>query len=476
MSPAPAVADLDIRARIRLTGAILVLGLLCAAAIMVSGMAMPLLSVDSPGYIAWSPERTPGYPLFLSLIAAFSPGYSALPEAQYVLFIAATAAFCDALAGLLRSLPAGFATAIAVLGNLYLMRYPTTIMADSLYLGLVLVHAACVLHSLRSPSLAWPVLAGVALGCAILVRPAGYALLLALPWLPFVWRERRWLRAIVLAGGVAAMIVAACIGNYAYRGFFATQAFGGVNLILKIATMAPTQIAGFDPAATARSYDELRPLRDSEQAEKSWERRTLIPILTYNHGQPVFEPLNAAIESDPGKWKTNSPYWREIAQNDLGGEFARRVIAANPAEYARRVIRQLYGLWFMPQLSDPSTANAVSDILVRVGKLDRARDVDPDLKVVPLWAYATKFIVFAGLLIASLSVIVWALFRRDMALAGLAYLSIATHCYFLLVAGVEVALPRYSLMAWPFQCAIAFGVALPLLRRSGWTAPDKERL
>lgn len=465
MSPAPAVADLDIRARIQLTAAILVLGLLGAAAILASGMAMPLLSVDSPGYVEWSPERTPGYPLFLHLVAAFSPDYSALPAAQYVPFIGATAVFCDALAGLLRSRLVGFATAIAVLGNLYLMRYPTTIMADSLYLSLVLVHTACVLHSLRSPSLVWPVLAGIMLGCAILVRPAGYALLFALPWLPFVWRERRYLRAGALAGGVAAMIFVACIGNYAYRGFFATQAFGGINLVLKIATMAPPQIAGFDPAVTARSYDELRPLRDSEQAEKSWERRALIPILTYNHGQPVFEPLNAAIENDPGRWKTNSPYWREIALNDLGGEFARRVIVADPAEYVWRVIRQVYGMWFMPQLSDPSTANAVSDILVRVGKLDRARDIDPDLKVMPLWAYAAKFIVFAGLLAASLSVIVWALFRRSRALAGLAYLSIATHCYFFLVAGVEVALPRYSLMAWPFQCAIAFGIVLLVLRR-----------
>jgi len=470
MSPEQAVADLDIRNRIRLTAAMLVFGLLGAAAIAASGMAMPLMTPDSSGYIAWSPDRTPLYPLFLRLVAAFSPGYSVLPAVQYVLFIAATVAFCDALTALLRSPLAGLATALAVFGNPYLMRYPTTIMPDSLYLSLVLVHAACVLHSLRGRFLAWPVLAGVSLGCAILARPAGYALLAALPWLAFVWRERRWLRAVVLAGGVAATILAACFGDYEARGYFATQAFGGIQAILKVAAMAPRQVAGFDPTATTRAFDALQPLRDSERAAASWEVRALVPILTYNVSRAVLEPAQAAVESSPEKWQTASPYWREIALNDLSGEFARRVIAADPPAYVQRVIRQFYGMWFLPQLTDPSTASAVADILVNVGKLDRARDIDPDIKIVPLWAYEAKFAVFAGLLLASFYAVILALFRRDRVLAGLAYLSLATQSYFLLVAAVEVALPRYSLMAWPFQCAIAFGIVAPLFRR-GARAP-----
>ncbi len=471
MDPGPAVADLDGRARIRLTMAMLALGLLGWAAITASGSAMPLMGVDSPGYIAWSPERTPLYPLFLRLVAIFSPGYAALPAVQYVLFIAASVAFCDALASLLRSRLAGLATALAVFGNPFLMRYPTTIMPDSLYLGLVLVHAACVLHSLRTRFLAWPVLAGVSLGCAILARPAGYALLAALPWLLIVWRERRWLRAVVLAGGVAAAILAACFGNYEARGYFATQAFGGINLILKIAAMAPRQVEGFDPAATARAFDALQPLRDSERAAANWEERALVPILTYNVSRAVLGPPQATLESSPEKWRTASPYWREIALNDLSGEFARRVIAGDPPAYVQRVIGQFYGMWFLPQLTDPPTAGAVTDILVKVGNLDRARDIDPDIKIVPLWAYGAKFAVFAGLLLASLYAVVAALFRRDRALAGLAYLSLATQSYFLLVAAVEVALPRYSLMAWPFQCAIAFGLVLPLLGMGAHPGP-----
>jgi hypothetical protein len=471
MNSGRSATDPEPRTRILLAVAILVLGFMGAIAIWKSGMAMPLLSLDSQSYIEWSPERTPGYPLFLRLITAFSPGYSALPAVQYLIFIAATAAFCDALAVLLRSPLAGLATALAVLGNPYLMRYPTTAMPDSLYLSLILVHVACVLHSLRGRGLAWPVLAGVSLGCAILVRPAGYALLAALPWLLIVWRERRWLRAVVLAGGVGAAILAACVGNYEARGYFATQAFGGINLILKVASMAPRQVAGFDPDATARAFDALQPLRDSEQAAANWEERALVPILTYNPSRTVLGPSQAAIASDPGRWQTASPYWQEIALNDLSGEFARRVIAADPPAYALRVLRQFYGMWFMPQLSNPSTANAVTDILVRIGKLDRARDIDPDLKVVPLWAYGAKFSVFTALLIASIYAVVSALFRRDRALEGLAYLSLATNFYFLLVAAVEVALPRYSLMAWPFQCAVAFGLVLPLVHRAARPVP-----
>jgi hypothetical protein len=69
------------------------------------------------------------------------------------------------------------------------------------------------------------------------------------------------------------------------------------------------------------------------------------------------------------------------------------------------------------------------------------------------------------MLAAAAAVVVAAPFRRDPALRGLAYLALATIFYFGVTAGVEVAISRYSLAAWPEQCAVLAGAALLVWRR-----------
>ncbi len=459
MNPSQGRAAPDRRMRLWLAFAVFMSGLAIAAVIWSAGSAMPLMAVDTPSYIAWSAGRTPAYPLLLRAVALVSPDYAAVPAIQYLVLVAAMAAFADALACLFRQWLVGLASALAVFGNYFIMRYPGAIIAETLYLGLVLAHAACVLHSLRGRGLAWPVLAGVALGGAILARPAGYALLFGLAWLPFAWRGRRWMQSGLLVGGVAAMILLASAGNYIFRGYFATQAFGGINLILKIAPLAPPQVPGFDPVVTAQVSEDLRPVRDSSRAAASWEQRTLVDMLTFNSGWAVLTPAEKAIAADPTRWQTGSPYWQEIALNALSWDFARKVIIADPQGYVARVVRQFYGMWFVPALTNAGTAAAVADILTRIGGFDRTQVVDSGVRVLPSWAYVAKMIVFAIMLAASIYVVLRAIRRREAEVVALAYFSALTHCYFAVVAGVEVALPRYSLMAWPFQSAIVIGAA-----------------
>src|SRR5579862_5770717 len=89
----------------RLTLAIFVgiLGCLTVAAVTLLKIGIPLTQSDSASYIAWSPDRSPGYPFFVSLVAEMSPDYELLPPVQYLLLVAAVAAICDAFALLLRS-------------------------------------------------------------------------------------------------------------------------------------------------------------------------------------------------------------------------------------------------------------------------------------------------------------------------------------------------------------------------------------
>ena len=445
-----------------------------AASALVLAAGLPVMQADSASYIDWLPERTPGYPLFLSLVALISPGYRALPALQCVLFVGAAVFFCDALGRSLRCPWAGVAVALALFGNLFLMRTLVVMMSEPPYLTLVLAHLGCVLRSLEDSRRRWAVLAGLALGAAILVRPVGYALLFAAPWLVLAWREARLRRAALYGAAVAAVVLTACAGNLLVRGYFGTQAFGGLNLILQVAALAPSEVEGFDPAVTRKTHEELAPIRQALRLAPGWDEQTLISALAFNLGWPVMEPVTAALTAREASLRTASPHWKALARNALATEFAKKVVVADPAGYALTVLRHLYGLWFYVAITDRATAEAVATAAHDGAGWDRAATVDPNLKIVPKAAYWLKQAIFTVLLLLMLGALAAAPFSRR--LGALGYFAATSFCYCGVVALVEAALPRYSMMIWPEQCAVAVAALLAL--RSWWrrrnTGAQKE--
>lgn len=456
-----------LRQRLGAAAALALIGVAAAVAIAASGHGLPLMEGDSPAYIHGLPDRTPGYPLILRAIASTTPDYALLSWVQYGALIAATIAFSDAFGALLGIPLAGLAVGVAIFANFALMRYPTGIASESLYLALIMVHGAAVLNSFRDVRWIWPALAGLALGLAILMRPVGYAFLFALPWLVVAWRERRVARTAWLAFTVGAPLLLACLGNYATRGYFATEEFGGSNLIMQVATMIPERLPEVDANASADARRDLAPLRNAEQAASNWRLRALIEELTYNSTRPAVDGLtDAVISQDRARWASANPDWHGIAANTIQWRLAWATVAHDPIGYAGKVMRQFYGMWFVPLLTDPDALARASEILARDAGWDPALRVAPQLKALSHGMWLAKLVLFAAFLIAVAGTLVAACFKRDPALRALAYFSWTVCCYFGLVAALEVALPRYSLMAWPFQCAVAAGVLVWLGRVS----------
>ena len=447
----------------------LLAGAVASALVLAAGA--PLMQSDSAGYINWLPERTPGYPLFLAAIAWITPDYRALPLAQSALFVAATAFFCDALAVALRSRLAGIAVALAILGNPFLMRAMGIIMSEALYLTLVLAHFGCVLRSLEDRRWRWAGLAGATLGLAILVRPVGYALLFGAPWLVLAWREARLARTALFGAAIAVLVLGASTGNLVFRGYFATQAFGGINLILHVATLAPPELEGFDPAVTRATYDGLAPVRELENRTTGWERRTIVWMLTYNLKWSILAPAQAAAAAGEAVWRTASPHWRPIAVNALATDFAKKAVRADFRGYCDIVAHQLYGLWFYAALTDRATADAVADLIKDRPGWDRAGFIDANLKIVPAPVYWAKLALFGALLLIMLGAAAAPLLGRP--LGALGYFAATSFCYCGVVALVEAGLPRYSMMIWPAQCAVAAATLLYLAAR--WRAWRRRR-
>lgn len=444
--------------RMGLAAAVLALGAAVTLVMLTRGSPLGLMQQDSLSYIEWMPERTPGYPLFLSLIAALAPNYGALGLAQYAVLIAGTILFCDALALLTGFRAAGLALGLAVFGNYFLMRNPTAIMSETLYLALLLAHYAFVLRAVICPRPRWPLLAGIMLGLAILVRPVGYAVVFAAPWLLVAWRERRvWSWGARYGAAVVALILCACVGNGLTRGYFNTQAFGGMSLVLQVATLAPPEVEGFDPAVTRRAYDDLRPLREAENAAASWNEVSLVQILTLNFNRKVFDPPTLAVTADPERWRTASPYWQQIAINAMAWSYAKKVVMAAPLRYADRVIHQLHSLWFMTAITDRKTADAVAAKLQSTLGWQPETMTYPNLYIVPGWISLLRVWVGWAALLLALGIAGVSLVRRDPVLGALGYLAVSVFSYYGVVAAVGVGLPRYSLMVWPAQCALFIG-------------------
>jgi len=445
--------------------ALLLLGGLSAAATAVMrGGSLEWVS-DSLTYVYWSVERTPGYPAILTAVSVVSPSLRLLPWVQNAALILACVYFAIEVGYLLRSTLACVAVAIAIFANVYMMQYPLEVRPECFYITLALIHFGCVLRSFRSPEMVWPVLAGAALGLAILFRPVGYAMLFALPSLLIVWRDRRLLRGALLAVACALPILIACTGNYLVRGYFATQAFGGISLGMQVATMIPPRIESVNADALSRAYTALEPLRRAEARAGSWPMRDLVEtVICGDTLAPVSQLAADIVDATPLRWKHDNVYWRETAMDAVAWDIATKSMALDPVAYLAKVARQLYGLWFLHQIIESHTATDLTALLDDTVGAAMTVTMTTSVKIVPNWVWVVKTLIFAAMLAAAVLVIVLAPFRRDPALRGLAYLALSTMCYFGVTAGVEVAISRYSLIAWPAQCAVLVGTVF-LIRR-----------
>jgi hypothetical protein len=448
------------------TLALAAFGVLVAAAIGGTGHGEPLWTEDSPSYIAWSVTRTPLYPLVLSIVGALSPQFGLLAWLQYAALIGATILFARALGALIDSPRLGLATGALTFLNVYLMRQPTSMHPEAIYLSLILLHCAAVMTSFRDPRLRWPLLAGLALSLAILARPVGYAYVFALPWLLLVWPARRWRRAAVLAAAIAVPILGVSAVDYVWRGYFATQEFGGMNLGLQVAEFLPARLDGAAPEPVAKAFDAMTPSRATEARVDSWPMLTLIEILNSGTDDVAIMQLSTdLVAADEDRWRSANPNWRDIGANRAIWEVSTRLVAMRPVDYIAKVARQFYGLWVYPQMVDPATAARVFDLYRTVAGEDAATARAPLVKIVPGWFWAAKMAGCAAIFLACCAALALGLFAAGPALPALGYLSLTIFAYFGVTAAVELAIGRYSLEAWPEQCAILVGMALIVWRR-----------
>lgn len=433
--------------------------------------AVALMQLDSSGYVEFAATRSPGYPLFLRAVQAVAGGLDAVPAVQLGLYGAAALFLALGVLRLAGAVPA-LLILLVTLGNVEIVKFAFMAMTEAPYIALLMAVLGALARWLAGGRAGWLAAAAALTGVAILVRPAGYALLAVLPpavlWQ--VWRHRDgWLRAVlVTALPVVAVLAAGATAYHARHGAWATQSFLGSNLIGKAAPLADGTEPSRHPALVRWIHDVTAPTAGLPDAAEDWQARFLLIAPLYDHWrwQQVMPGLAARTGLDPADDK---------ALNALSTELGLDILLAHPMAYAADVALNLWALWTVPDALTPAGTERFQALLAGLEPLPPLHFAYEARARNPVLVYGLRGVLAVALLASLLAVAVVlrrALVRTEVAPAlFLAFLAaLLAHASLILVAGVQAGLPRYLWSAWPAVMLVPILVPwawVPALRAGG---------
>ena len=450
-----------------------------ANAIVIRHWPLPaLITPDTALYIGFNEVRSIGYPVFLNTVIELFGNLRLLIAIQLNLLLGSILMLGWAIARMVGSLLFGIALVLVLALNPALLTSAEQVMTEGLFIPWLLAHAALVLLLLTRPSRATAAFAGVTLVAAILVRPAAYSLLLNLPLLILLLRGRQ---NTILAWTIipaAALYVAAAGAHRVALGTWQSQSFGGYTLLGKVALLIHGDVPGAPPIGEEiyqRISAQVREAETKRFPTKFWAytAKWYDPLL-YEKVSPVL--FDYVRRTDGNSSDPYGAFWRQA--NSVAWSLAIRVIAQDPIGYLRLILAQYYGLWSITlSASVPIGENYIDMMNRSLGQLSQNSSLQlwaqqvglgEDTSRIARDTYRTNLASYRRLdrllqitipgfriVLASIAAGVvfflcpywlWRLLTGHSILgppAALLYLGVALNGYYLLVASVEYALPRY---------------------------------
>jgi hypothetical protein len=448
-----------------------------------------LVSRDSASYLGFTPERTVGYPLFLQALGSLYPG--SLAVVQLNLHLAAVAGLGITLA---RTTPwrwVGFAVMVMLASHGAIQQLAVWHLSDSLFVTLSIATLTAAGRLIATGAPGWAFAAGALCACAILVRPAGYYLIgvlafvaLTLPCTSGRYRASPGRLVAALIVPLAATLLVAASANAARWGVFSTQVIGGYSLVGHVAVVIESRPASPYPELASRLAERVQPVV-ARRPEHPWPR-AYQHVTTGDYNELLWDNLVPEIaawvavempEADP-----------RVAISAVASALGTRAILDHPVWYLRHVTSHFIGL-AAPLLDEPgrfdldvawATAASNEELSHTPQLLEAGIEPSPE-GIVPvppviarlLWLLNLPWVVlgtWSTPLLALLGIAVpvcasLALLRPSPLVAIVALFGIACVGYLLLVAAVQVALPRYTLAGVP--------AALSFLLLLGGAAADR---
>lgn len=422
---------------------------------------------DSESYLLFESHRTIGYPLFLWLVRAADAEWGFLYPAQTLFLLAGLATLAHRLGQALGDRLAAVVAFALLAGNASLAGFAGYMLAETPFAALLAFHLAAIATLSRRFSWYAAVTAGLTLGLAILMRPAGYAFLGALPALFLLLATRRIVGTLAIMAMAALPLLGASALNQARFGFFGTQDIGGYSLLGYTAHLITPDMASEFGDLPARIAQKTAPFRAEIDT-------AVFPHGAWRAAMNAYNPqLYNAVLPEISAWIARQPETARPEIAYVAGALAREAIRHDPRGYARQAGANYYGLWLLSFLPHGPVAARLAACAATpepgappLAEAKRAAAIEAESRVTPVdlfWAGATlgQFpalaIAFAACWLAIPLWIVSA--KRGPAWRFAIYAALGANAYFLGFATTQVALPRYSVVVEPWLIALL--IALP---------------
>lgn len=418
---------------------------------------------DSPAYVElghnfsayWHPNsplfeqslnRTPGYPAMIAAIfAVFGDSIQAIVILQILVSVVGVV-ICYQIGRRLIGTTAGFLAALLFAVDPVSSLWAVHVQNETLFTFLLLLFMLLWLRSIRLQDAVATGAAGLLLGLATLVRPAGlYLPFLLLPAYLFVsapWKQR-WYSSVLLVGGALLPVLLWMGHNYRQAGIAELSVIEGKELLY-------CRAAG----AVAESDGTTR-----------WDAATeLAATLWGEYGISLSDAERAEVTSHMlGNWAGLNQCFDRLA-SESGASISSRTIASEEKRMALRVLANhplgavtTAGKGAVRLLIGPG-AGTMTDLFV----------LDPDG---PQHRWLRRLFValsvfFLGMLYAGAGIAVVALWKSGKFFT--LYFLVAIGAYFVLVSLGPTAYSRYRVPMMPCLCLLAGYGIVHFLRRMKW--------
>lgn len=482
----------------------------------------PLLSPDSLSYLSGNALRGVVYFGLLKASVWLVPSGVLLVPLQLSIMFFSFVAVGWSVGRLTRNGLLGWLTVLTLVADTALTRYAVLMLSEPIFVAFVMFHFAAAISLLRRYSAAAATLSGVTAGLAILVRPAGYSLLLSIPFIIAVAHGQR-LRALLQAAFPAgALVMIGIMVNFAMSGGLTTQSIGGLSLLGHVLPLAKPEAKSPYPELYRQIVDVTTPAVTSAQAKYPAEywRVTISESSKFLWGLAV-PRISAFVQGQARQTDEHSklavakgggpipPVLGDMLEdnvlatrvNKISMGLALGIIASDPLGYLRHVAAHLYGMWANLFLDygpvsvwalgraeegpDIAKWRMVKEYFSRTGypadriRLHLIKNSEPVRISDALWSAIRPFprllvpimplltIVAAGAMFFN-----WLKRRTPPSrLAGFAFCSLHIWAYFGLVATVNSAVDRYSVVFEPVLITcLAIGGASLIGWASNWTS------
>jgi hypothetical protein len=426
---------------------IIALAALCAVFLVELAFApgQPEISPDSFLFLAFEPDKTAGYPMFLALVGWFDNQLSTLSAIQLLILCISTLFFSVALYRMTGYFFCAIVVVVLMLGNYEVVKYSFRVLSEALFISLLALVLASLAFWFATGRLRWMVAASAFLAAAVTVRPAGYGLFIMLPII-YAWAWRLRERRILAMGSMvvpATIVLLLSLAAYHHRhGTWHTSSVLGYNLLGKVSIFAD----GTERSSMPDLINGVKKITDRYRARLAMGDTWSDHILLANPYNLIRRDI-LSTDND-GLGLGNS-----AATDRMMIRVALDIIAAHKTAYIWNVAENYAALWYVPELlTQDDVARIQREIassptpMMSIGfpLVPRRWLLVESLRLFQIGVFTTSLVFLIALPVQLI------IYRRGDPILWFGFAAAAAlHACVIIIAAINESKPRLMLDNWP---------------------------